>query len=449
MDIERALISKIISTGQLEEVVSRGIRFDFFSDPECQDMFKYLAGHVRRYKVAPSSAAVKEAKPGFEYVIVQDPLNYLIDEFVVKVKRLKANEMLRELAVIASDREKSRDIELHFMEISRTLATMVPSIEVHNFARDMESRIIDYERKAKEGVPPGIPFGFPTLDRWTGGIQSHEFVTVMAPSGVGKSTMLMKMAFNAWMAGKTPLVISLEMEKHAIARKFDAMFAGIDYNKIKHLELPEVQLRRWRQKLQEVEGRGCDIPIIDSIRECTPDHVFAETVRHSPDIVFIDYLSLMRSSRPNSSSSSQWQTITEITQDMKQNARTLRVPMVAAAQTNREGFKRGVDLENVGQSISIVWDSDIIVALWATDEMKEANRIDLNLLKNRDGRLGQLRGVWDHKHADYREWRDGEELRHFQREEQDRQEDELDKAMEVAKEKAKAQMGNPFEKFMR
>jgi len=38
VDIERAVISKIIATGQLELAVSKGIRIEHFEDPECRDI---------------------------------------------------------------------------------------------------------------------------------------------------------------------------------------------------------------------------------------------------------------------------------------------------------------------------------------------------------------------------------------------------------------------------
>src|SRR6185295_13072910 len=127
----------------------------------------------------------------------------------------------------------------------------------------------------------------------------------------------------------TPLIISLEMEAATLLRRFDAMATALDYYALKRMELGDEQMETWRQKAEQIREKSADIPVIDSIRHCTPDHVFAETVRHKPDLVVIDYLSLMRSSRP-SRNVSQWQSLTEITQDLKQNARTLKIPILAA-----------------------------------------------------------------------------------------------------------------------
>ena len=260
----------------------------------------------------------------------------------------------------------------------------------------------EYEERAAEGKKIGVPFGYPTLDDWTGGVQSHELVTIAGFSGLGKSTMLMSLAFNAWSQGYTPLYISLEMEAGAILRKFDAMAASLDYAKIKQLQLPDSQIDNWRRTADDIAGKSQDIPVIDSIRGCTPDHVFAETVRHKPDLVLIDYLSLLRSSRP-SRNSSMWQTLTEITQDLKQNARTLGIPIIAAAQTNRSGGKEGAELDNIGYAMSVVQDSDIMIGLFADDEMKERKEMEIRLNKNRDGRLGKFMAKWDHENMEFRQ----------------------------------------------
>ena len=395
MDIERALVCKIISTGQLEDAISKGVRSDLFMDEECRGMFNYVLDHARRYKSPPSMKAVEQDKPDFEWHLVQDPLDYIVDRFNILAKRRLANEMILELAKLADDPKNGPDIDLHFLDASRKLATLVPSTKVENF-RDMDRRIEEYERMKKEGIKPGVMFGIKKLDDWTGGMQPHEFVVVAGFSGLGKSTLLMQIAFNAWAAGKTPLYISLEMESKAILRKFDAMAGNLNYHKLKNLDLPEAALKDWRKTAQKIKDSTNGIPVIDSIRNCTPDHVFAETVRHKPDLVVVDYLSLMRSSSPSTRGSSMWQALTEITQDLKQNARTLHVPILAAAQTNRAGGKDGAELDNIGYSLSVVQDSDIFLGLFQDDELREAKEMALRVKKNRDGRLGEIPLRWDY-----------------------------------------------------
>jgi hypothetical protein len=61
----------------------------------------------------------------------------------------------------------------------------------------------------------------------------------------------------------------------------------------------------------------------------------------------------------------------------------LGVPIIAMAQTNRSGGKDGAELDNVGYSMSIVQDSDIVIGLFADEEMKDAKEMQIRLNKNR------------------------------------------------------------------
>ncbi len=407
--MERALVSKIISTGQLEEVISKGISIEMFlplEDDGAREIFEWIVVHHRTYKSTPSMEAARDEFPDYEFEHVQDSLAYVVDRMAQLVRKRYATEKLFDLGEAIGDKLRSREIELEFLEAAREIATLVPTTRVLRLS-DMVERIEKYEVDEVEGVKPGIPFGFPTLDKMTGGAQHHEFITAAAFSGIGKSTLLRAIAFNQYSMPDdiVALYISLEEEGASILRKFDAMAVGMDYMRLKHLGLKPEEIDDWREKAEEVRSKinNRDILIVDKLRNCTPDKVYAETVKHAPDIVFIDYLSLMRSGNPNKRSNSMWQNLTEITQDLKQNARTLGVPIIAAAQTNRSSSKDGADLDNIGYSLSVVQDSDIVLGLHADDEMKEEKRMEMRIKKNREGPLGMISLIWNHEESDFRE----------------------------------------------
>ena len=406
MDVERALVCKIISTGQLEEAISKGIRSDLFWDDECKDVFEYITDHARRYKQTPSTAALKTDREDFDFVLVQEPLEYLIDKFTKAAKKRLAQDMVIELAKMTDDPEHGDDIDLRFLEASRRLAMLAPSTEVHRFVGDMDKRYKEYEEDKKDrdsGKKVSMLYGFPTLDRVTGGMAHHEFITISGFSGLGKSTFLKVVAFNVWVQGFTPLIITLEEEGKLIAQKFDAMAGALNFTRLKHLDLSEEEMANWRAMRERVRNSTSDIPIIDKIRHCSPENVFAETVRYKPDLVLVDYITLMRSSRPGQKGMSMWQSISEITQDLKMNARTLGVPILAAAQTNRSGGKDGAEMDNIGNSISIVQDSDVVIGLFADDEMRERKLMEIRVNKNRRGPLIKFQARWDHDAVTFHE----------------------------------------------
>ena len=63
MDTERALISKLISTGRMDLAITKGIELTHFADEECRDMFDYIVVHYRRYNAPPRSRPSRTIGP--------------------------------------------------------------------------------------------------------------------------------------------------------------------------------------------------------------------------------------------------------------------------------------------------------------------------------------------------------------------------------------------------
>lgn len=403
MDVERALIAKIVTTGRLEDAISKGVRVELFVDPDCIDALAFIAHHARQYGSPPSMKVLQHERPDFHPDLVQEPLEYVIDQFLGLAKRRYAQEQLIELAKLSNEQNLNGQLEMAFLEASRRLATLTPSTDVHRFVGGMGERIEQYKEKKASGRRVGIPLGFYTLDRWTGGIQPGEFAVVAAFSGIGKTTFMKTVAFNVWSLGLTPMFVTLEENAKQIARMWDAMAGGLDYQRMKDLDLAPEELEHWEEYRKKLLESGNDIPVIDRLRPCTPDHVLAETMRHKPDLVLIDYISLMRSNRPAGRNMSLWQSVSEITQDLKQNAMMTGIPILAAAQTNRLGKREGAELDNVASSISITQDPDIVIGLFADDDMKAEQEMEIRVNKNRDGTIGKFRAIWDHQRKIFRE----------------------------------------------
>lgn len=364
-------------------------------------MYLYIIDSAREYGTAPSLEAAKHDKPDFEWIQIQDTLDWCIDRFVVLVKRRLADDYLDELAKACDDPIRAENIDAEFLEVSRKLVMELPSASVARFS-EVDKRIKAYEVRKREGRKVGIPYGFPSLDKWTGGIQSHELVTILGFTTVGKSTLLRSLAFNFWVEGFTPLYLSLEMEAQVILRILDAMAASLDYDKLKQMELPDEDMTRWQEYAARIKDKKCDIPVIDNISRMTPDQVFAETIRHKPDIVIIDYVGLMKSSNVMRGVAKHHQ-VTDITQELKHLARTLKIPILMAAQTNRGGGKDGAELDNVAEAISISQDSDTVIGLYQNEDMAKINEMEMRLNKNRDGKRGRFKAKWDYETMEFRE----------------------------------------------
>jgi replicative DNA helicase len=365
-----------------------------------KQIFAFISEHARRYRQAPSFNTIREKFPDHNFEVTDESFDYLLDNFNTQVKRRHAIDAVRDLAGAIDDPEQVANIDSLFLEKSRELASIVPSAKLHRFS-DMESRIAEYETTDGD-AKTGIDMGIPILDHLTMGIQPHEYVTVMGWTGTGKSTLAQWMLFNAWAQGKTPMLVSLEMEAKSLFRKWDTMLTHFEYHNLKSHNLRDEDIERWKTRAKAVKDHPNDIIVMDDIRDFTVDRAYAELVRWQPDILCIDYITLMSTSR--SAGKQTWEKIQYLTNNLKQIARTTNIPIIGIAQTNRLSADAGAELENVAFGMSIIQDSDMVLGLYRNDEMKQNRQMQVKMLKNRDGMTQNAELYWDMNTMDFKPW---------------------------------------------
>lgn len=393
MDIERLLVTKLASSGEIDKLVSAGIIATHFSSGDCSEVYGYMVDHLRKYRAVPSQDAVKKKFPKFEWQFTTDTLGYLTDEFISQIKRRETITMLRDLAVAVDDPVRVKRLDEEALEMARNLAMIVPSTRASRFS-DMSKRIEEYRLKALSGDSWGIKMNIPTFDNLTYGVQPHEFIAVIGYQGTGKSTMLEYLAFQAYLQEKSTLFISLEMESEALYRRFDTMANNFDYNALKGLELSDKEIEIWEKMADRVQSNkhSHDIIVLDDLGRASVEKVYAEMARYKPDVCMVDYLSLM--SAPSHVGQG-WERVGEITKGLKINARSLKTPIIAAAQTNRDSAKAGPELDNIAFASSIGMDTDIILGLHQDELMRDNHRMEVRMLKNRDGDTGKVTMDWN------------------------------------------------------
>lgn len=381
----------------MHDVIARGITADHFADEDCADVFDWALEFQKEHGATPSINVLKDEFPKFKANVSKDPLSYHMERFVNKVKERMAIELVRDFHDALEDPEEIPNIELRALEMARALTEVVPAPRATRFS-DKE-RVDEYDRRQETGEMHGILFGIPTIDEEMLGIQPHEIATVVAYMGVGKSILMAYIAYNAYLQGKTSLFISLEMEAEALLRRIDVMASNIKYHALKALELDQGDRQKWEQILERAhqDRHQRDIIIRDDIPNCTADNVWAETYRYKPDLVIVDYLELMKT--PRGVASQHWEKVSFSGTQLKQNARTMRVPIITAAQLTRDGGKGEVTLANVGYQ-SVGKHSDIVIGLRQDDEMAEAQEMEALTLKNRDGKKPNATLRWQLERMD-------------------------------------------------
>jgi replicative DNA helicase len=132
--------------------------------------------------------------------------------------------------------------------------------------------------------------------------------------------------------------------------------------------------------------------------------------QHGLDMVVIDYLQLMSSSRRVESRQVE---ISEISRSIKGIARELSVPVMALSQLSREAEKDDTGspkLLHLRESGAIEQDADVVLMLSrpsAHEQEQNRNLIKLDIAKQRNGPTGNMELLFDRNVQRFRNMMDG------------------------------------------
>ena len=215
-----------------------------------------------------------------------------------------------------------------------------------------------------------------------GGPSSGELLIYLARTNRGKSTMLINTARHASEVGLRVLYYTLEDPIWRVTRRYytAALQCTEEYLK----DHPEA-VRNYQQWLHD--GTGF-VRIIDAVeKEPSVGTLRFELERYlreagdhnAVDALLIDYIDLVRSSKGYSSARDEQR---EVVFELKRLAMQFGIPIITAAQLNREGAKSDApDERHVGDSYMKSTRSDFLVLVSRTDEQEIQGKASLRVLK--------------------------------------------------------------------
>lgn len=280
-----------------------------------------------------------------------------------------------------------------------------------------------------------IPTGFKTLDAVLDGGLYEGLVTVGGISSLGKTSLIMQVADNVASAGRDVLIFSLEMARAELMAKSIsrhtlqiALAGGMDtrnaktargitsgkrYANYNRTELQLIQdaitaYGKYANHLFITEGVG-DITV-EAIRGRVRQHLLCTGGKALVDentgkesivggrrpLIIVDYLQIIS---PYNDRATDKQNTDKAVLELKRLSRDYKLPVVAISSFNRSGYKEAVTFEQLKESGSIEYSSDIVIGLQlkgagkktfdpTAEKKKDPREIELVILKNRQGSVG-------------------------------------------------------------
>lgn len=246
------------------------------------------------------------------------------------------------------------------------------------------------ELQKSSGKLRGVPTGFRDLDNKLAGMQNSNLIILASRPGQGKTSLSLNIAqYVAVNAGLPVGIFSLEMSQEELVDRLLVGQADIDGWKLKTGRLDEKDFDR----LSLAMGELAEAPLfIDDTPGITISEMRTKArrlqVEHGLKFLIVDYLQLIRGRNLEN----RVQEVSEISQNLKNLARELKIPVLALSQLNRSVEARGSrkpQLADLRESGALEQDSDVVMFIYREDPEKP-EQVILDIQKHRNGATGEI-----------------------------------------------------------
>ncbi len=238
-----------------------------------------------------------------------------------------------------------------------------------------------------------IPTGVDVIDALTGGgLGRGEIGVILTPSGVGKTTLLTKIANTGYECGKNVLQIIFEDTVEQIQRKHFAIWSKTALSKMD--DNNEYVKEKITEKAVSMKDKSKLIIIRMSQENTTMVDVRNWITRYQKkygiifDELVLDYLDCLESHKKTSDRN---EAELVIIKSFEALAGDLNIPGWTAIQTNRSGLNSEiVEAYQTGGSIKRLQKAHFFMSVAKTSDQKEANLANISIIKARFAKDGQL-----------------------------------------------------------
>lgn len=321
---------------------------------------------------------------------------------LVILEKYAKREMFKLSYNISSNAYKDDVDVFELFEVAyKEMGTITDSLNIHK-PLDFKELMLTYFENAAE--KSNLPSSISKITHRIGGYKKGELVVVAGRPGMGKTAFALNEILELARLNKPVAFFSLEMSSRQLVSRIMSMVSGIKINKIATDNLNDDE----RNFLMKCNEKVAELPIfIDETPAISPVELKLKVAKmvseNNVEIIFIDYLQLMRT---KSNKSTRNEEVSEISNALKSIAKEFNIPVVALSQLSRSVESRGGNkrplLSDLRDSGAIEQDADIVMFLYRPEYYKieqwddgtmqpTINQADIDIAKNRQGEVGLIR----------------------------------------------------------
>jgi replicative DNA helicase len=330
-------------------------------------------------------------------------------------KLIRDKSALRRIIQVAQE-TVSRGLELDadLETVIERLSSVISGIDTRNdgyvamsaLAAEGYKRL--EERAKSRGIPGSIKSGLVCLDSQMGGFAPGSLVLIAGRPSQGKSSLCAGIALDAAMRqGKAVGIATLEMTQLEVYDRMVCSEASID---LSHLTQGLISKEQWSYIYKASTGLAGSRIWVDESTGISIRQLQAKAERlkteHQIDLLIVDYLGLLKGTEKGAN---RVQVVSEISAGLKELAKQLHIPVIAASQLNRDPAKgdREPILSDLRDSGSLEQDADVVVLIHRenTEDNPVCVPVNLFIAKNRNGKTGKVKALF---HRNFTRFVDGQ-----------------------------------------
>ena len=417
-EFQRKLMWQLLVEPEFAEKIIPNLAIEYFDDLNYKRLFVIILEYYKEFEKVPNfqNKSIHQAIKIFvtpNNKIEEETLFGILSNIELWNERILNKQMLHDGDVVQKSAnrfikqqeyrklgefiiEKTKNGEIKEKHILSQIEEKFLKIAHIGEEEDNSEEVIDeIDRALRKEFREPIPTGVEIIDALTGGgLGKCEIGIILTPSGIGKSSLLTKIANTAYDLQKNVAQIIFEDTIDQIKRKHYAIWSKIPLSKMDDDDTnPDLKVKIHEKAEDLKNNRGKLI-----IKKFSQENTTMLDIRNwitwyqkkwgiKFDVVVLDYLDCLESHKKTPDRTEAELIIVKSFEAM---ASDFNIPAWSAIQSNRGGFDAEfVEAHHTGGSIKRVQKSHFFMTVAKTPEQKEANLANIRIIKARFAQDGQ------------------------------------------------------------
>jgi replicative DNA helicase len=406
MEMEMRLIGKIMSNPKDYYDCHSLMSEEIFSDPLNRKIYRVVSEKLDKGEKADMiiiSSAIKD--PLVDLRVAEcmnlDHYAYITKNMVLYLSQEDKKIRLKKLAEHTSKKIDNGDDlfdVIDFVDEQMKAISDIRGSDIPDIKKQLKVLHDDIQRRMNSDDMIGLPTGFQSVDKFTGGWQETDFIVIGGASSMGKTSLGLAFCYNCAKVGIPTAVFSYEMGDTQLLQRLVSLESEVNNRYIMKGSLEAEELKRVDRAIGKLEGVTL---FIDECKDSSLRYLLNKirqyVITKEVKFVLVDYLQLVKGS-----GHSREQEVALVARELKNLAKELNITVIALSQLSRaverkEGCRPS--LSDLRESGEIEQASDIVMLVYRpeyygilTDDSGQSTEglVDLIFAKGRNIGTGTL-----------------------------------------------------------